>query len=60
MSEQSHKHRLALNCLDALKEELDGIQEMGEEWHAISDHVLSLENILKGEKKPVCCMLHIP
>jgi hypothetical protein len=47
------KMRMALNRLEALKEELDGIEETEEELHTISDHVLALENILKGAKKPV-------
>jgi hypothetical protein len=47
------KMRMALNRLDALKEELDGIEETEEELH-ISEHFLALENILKGAKKPVC------
>jgi hypothetical protein len=44
--------RMALNRLEALKEELDGIEETEEELHTILDHVLALENILKGAKKP--------
>jgi hypothetical protein len=48
------KIRMGLNCLKALKEELDGIEEL----HTISDHVLALENILKGAKKPVCSIFH--
>ncbi|KAF8071973.1 hypothetical protein FPV67DRAFT_1560692 [Lyophyllum atratum] len=66
MSERTHKRkrslqdstvdlskmRMALNRLEALKEELDGIEETEEELHNISDHVLALENILKGAKKP--------
>ncbi|KAF8965485.1 hypothetical protein BDZ97DRAFT_1658993 [Flammula alnicola] len=47
------KMRMALNRLEALKEELDGIEETEEELRTISDHVLALENILKGAKKPV-------
>ena len=42
--------RMALNHLEALEEKLDGIEEL----HTISDHVIALENILKGSKKPVC------
>ena len=48
------KMRMALSRLDALKEELDGIEETEVELHTISEHVLALENILKGAKKPVC------
>jgi hypothetical protein len=48
--------RMALNRLEALKVELDGIEETEEELHTISDHVLALENILKGAKKPVRCI----
>lgn len=50
------KMRMALNRLDALKAELDGIEETEEEMLAISEHVLELENILRGAKKPVCCI----
>jgi hypothetical protein len=48
------KMRMALNRLETLKEELDGIEEMEEELHTISEHVLALESILQGAKKPVC------
>ncbi|KAF8556144.1 hypothetical protein OG21DRAFT_1495807, partial [Imleria badia] len=43
----------ALNCLKALQEDLDGIEETEEDLklHIISDHVLMLKNILKGAKK---------
>jgi hypothetical protein len=51
------KMRMALNRLEALKEELDGIEETEEELQTISDHVLALENILKGAKKPVRCII---
>jgi hypothetical protein len=46
---------MALNRLDALKAELDGIQETEarEELDRNSKHVLALEDILKGAKKPV-------
>ncbi|KIJ42161.1 hypothetical protein M422DRAFT_60388 [Sphaerobolus stellatus SS14] len=44
------KMRMALNRLEALKEELDGIEETEEELQTISDHVLALETILKGAK----------
>jgi len=50
------KMRMTLNRLEALKEELDGIEETEEELHTISDHVFALENILKGAKKPVRCI----
>jgi hypothetical protein len=52
---------MALNRLEALKEELDGIEETEEELHTISNHVLrlALENILKGAKKPVHCIPRI-
>ena len=50
------KMRMALNRLEALKEELDGIEETEEELHTIPDHVLALENILKDVKKPVRCI----
>ncbi|KAF8961191.1 hypothetical protein BDZ97DRAFT_1921569 [Flammula alnicola] len=46
------KMRMALNRLEALTEELDGIEETEEELRTILDHVLALENILKGAKKP--------
>ncbi|KAF8479244.1 hypothetical protein DFH94DRAFT_47310 [Russula ochroleuca] len=46
------KMRMALSRLEALKEELDGIQETEEELKTISAHVLALENILKSAKKP--------
>ena len=50
--------RMALNRLDALKAELDEIEQTEEEMLAISEHVLELENILRGHgvKKPVCCI----
>ena len=48
------KTGMALNHFEALKEELNGIEEMQEELHTISEHVLALEDILKGAKKPVC------
>ena len=47
------KMRMALNRLDALKAELDGIQETEEELDGISKYVLALEDSLKGAKKPV-------
>ena len=47
------KMRMALNRLEALEKELYGTGETREELHKISDHVLALENILKGAKKPV-------
>jgi hypothetical protein len=50
------KMRVALNRLEALREELDGIEETDEELQTISNHVLALENILKGAKKPVRCI----
>ncbi|KIM38265.1 hypothetical protein M413DRAFT_20101 [Hebeloma cylindrosporum] len=46
------KMRMALNCFESLKEELNGIESTKEEWQTITDHVLALENILKGTKKP--------
>ncbi|KAM6490578.1 hypothetical protein JOM56_013921 [Amanita muscaria] len=63
MSEPVHKRkrrsqhspsnmRVALNRLEALKEELDMIEGTEEELHTISEHVLALEIILKGAKKP--------
>lgn len=44
---------MALNRLDALKAELDGIEETEEELDTISKHVVALEDILKGTKKSV-------
>ncbi len=35
------------------KDELEGIEETEEELCTISEHVLALENILRGIKKPV-------
>jgi len=46
------KMRTALRRLDALKAELDGIEGIEEELDSISKHVLALENILRGAKKP--------
>ncbi|KAH9176685.1 hypothetical protein EDB89DRAFT_1881619 [Lactarius sanguifluus] len=43
---------MVLNHLDALKDELYGIEETEEEMLTISEHVLQLENILQGAKKP--------
>lgn len=68
MSETSHKRkrslqdstidmskvRMTLNRLDALKEELDGIEETEGEVENITRHVATLEEILRGVKKPVC------
>ncbi|KAH8993221.1 hypothetical protein EDB86DRAFT_3064853 [Lactarius hatsudake] len=42
----------ALNCLDDLKEELDGFEETQEETRVISEHVRKLKDILEGAKKP--------
>ena len=47
------KTKMTLNFLDALKAELDGIQETEEDLDGISKHVLALEDILKGAKKSV-------
>lgn len=52
------KMRMALYHLDALKAELDGIEETEEELKSITEHVLALEGILKGAKKQVCCSFH--
>jgi len=38
---------MLLSRLEALKEELDGIEETEEELRTISEHVLALENILQ-------------
>ncbi|KAL4251082.1 hypothetical protein ABKN59_005641 [Abortiporus biennis] len=46
------KIRMALSHLDALKTELDGIEETEEELASISKHVLAVEEILRGAKKP--------
>ncbi|EED77110.1 predicted protein [Postia placenta Mad-698-R] len=65
MSECSHKHKrslqdspvdlskiiMALNRLDVLKSELDGIQETQAELDSITKHVSALEVILRGAKK---------
>ncbi len=67
MSERSHKRKrslqdstvdlskmsMALTRLEALKDELEGIEETEAELRTISEHVLALENILRGAKKPV-------
>ena len=45
------KMRMALNRLESLKEELYGIEETEEELQTITDHVLALENILKGANR---------
>jgi hypothetical protein len=54
---------MALDCLEDGQEELGGIAEPEEESHAISSHVLALENILNSSaKKRVRCVvlaLHI-
>jgi len=39
--------RIALNRLDTLKEELEGIEETEEEMKLISEHVLAPESILR-------------
>ncbi|KAG9309681.1 hypothetical protein JVU11DRAFT_10353 [Chiua virens] len=46
------KMRMALNCLESLKEELDGIEETRAEITEIWEHVRVLEAILQGAKKP--------
>ncbi|KJA14949.1 hypothetical protein HYPSUDRAFT_149754 [Hypholoma sublateritium FD-334 SS-4] len=46
------KMRVALNRVDALQAELDGIQVTEERLHSVSKHVLALEGIVKGAKKP--------
>lgn len=50
--------RMTLNRLDALKAELDGIQEIEEELGGISKHVLALEAILKSAEKAVRLYVH--
>ncbi|KAH9176696.1 hypothetical protein EDB89DRAFT_1939432 [Lactarius sanguifluus] len=45
--------RTALNCLEALKKELDGIEETEEALHIALEHVHKVEDILKDVKKPV-------
>ena len=45
------KMGMALNRLESLKEELYGIEETEEELQTITDHVLALENILKGANR---------
>ena len=45
--------RMVSNCLDALKEELDGIKEMEGEAEKITVYVEALGEILKGSEKPV-------
>ena len=70
MSERTHKRkrslqdspvdlskmRMALHRLEALRAELDDIEETKEELDGISKHILALEKILKGAKKPVRCV----
>ncbi|KAH8995649.1 Flavinator of succinate dehydrogenase-domain-containing protein [Lactarius akahatsu] len=46
------KMRMVLNQIDALKDELYGIEETEEEMRNISEQVLQLEKILEGAKKP--------
>lgn len=53
------KMRMALNCLETLKEELDGIEETQAEIKEIWQHVRTLEVILQGAKKQVY-LLPIP
>jgi len=48
------KVRMALNCLESLKEELNRIEETEEELQTITDNVHALEDILRSAaKKPV-------
>ena len=47
------KMRVALNHVDALKRELNGIEETEEDLRTILNHVYALENVLKGAKKHV-------
>ena len=44
---------MALNYLDSLKEELDGIQETEGVMAAVMEHVHDLHRILETAKKPV-------
>lgn len=44
----------ALNCLEDLRGELEGMEETEAEFKNISGHVSALECILKGAKKSVC------
>ena len=61
---QAQAQSAGLNCrpfqnedrLEALKEELDGIEETEAELRSISEHITALEDMLKGAKKPVCCI----
>lgn len=48
------KMKVALHRLNALKEELDGVEETEAELGAVMEHVAALEEILNSAKKPVC------
>lgn len=54
VADRRHKRKMALNRLDALEQELDGIEETEEELQIISEHVEALEHILRGAEKSVC------
>jgi hypothetical protein len=45
--------RAAVAHLDALQEELDGIQGMDGEMTKIMEHIRALQKILENTKKPV-------
>ena len=45
--------KMAMQRVQALKEELAGIEETEGEMEALMTHVNSLEEILRGAKKPV-------
>ena len=45
------KMRMALNRLEALKEELDGIEETEDELCIVLKHITAVEDTLKGAKK---------
>ena len=48
------KMSMALNRLEAIKKELDGVEKLEDElYYNVSDNVLALENILKSDKKEV-------
>jgi hypothetical protein len=49
--------KMAMQRVQALREELAGIEETEGEMEALMTHVNSLEEILRSAKKPVCGFL---
>jgi hypothetical protein len=53
------KMKMAMQRVQALREELSGIEEMEGEMEALMTHVNDLEEIFHSAKKPVCGFLFV-